>query len=187
MDGVGGKRAPAKRVWANAYHRDADGIWRYASDGTPVPDAVDLTRSCVYQVQRVGDQVLIPTRTTVLDHDVKRWLARIGAREEPHGHSRVASVPAVEWDRIDTWVGMSAPELQLWAVLCLQDVSALTGYSPSTMRVYRSRGLLVGPQRTIARTPLWSRPVVERWSVAYATAAATAAAARLEAADDEPL
>ena len=183
MDGVGGKRASATQVWANAYHRDTDGIWRYASDGTSVPGAVDLTRSCIYQVQRVGDRVLIPTPTAALDHDVKRWLAHIGAREEFHGDTRVASVPAAEWDRIDTWVGMSAPELQLWAVLSLQDVSALTGYSPSTMRVYRSRGLLVGPQRTIARTPLWSRPVVERWSATHATTAA----ARPASADDEPL
>ena len=155
--------AATPSVWANAYIRCPDGTWVYASDQTPVPGATDLTRSALHQVRHFDDQVFVPSQSLELDPTLRLWLESRGLQDEIVGLGRGVLVPVDEWAAKDTWVGMAAPELHLWAVMTLGEISELAGYSESTLRVQRSRGVLVGPQRTVGRTPLWARPVIERW------------------------
>ena len=166
---------PAQQLWANAYLRRPNGTWVYASDGTPVPGATDLLRSELHQVHHIAGQVFVPSHDPALDPDLQAWLHRRGLRDDIPGLGSGVLVPAEEWAEQDVWVGMHAPELHLWAVLTLRDVSQLAGYSESTLRVHRSRGVLVGPQRTVGRTPLWARPVIQRWLLDRETGPGTVA------------
>ena len=60
-------------------------------------------------------------------------------------------------------VGMLAPELDINLMLTVGQVADRAHVSKATIDSYRYRGLLPEPQVTVGRTPLWARPVVERW------------------------
>ncbi|MTV24530.1 hypothetical protein FTX61_03735 [Nitriliruptoraceae bacterium ZYF776] len=164
-------RPQPPRRWAGAYERRDDGAWHYAGSLDAVPGARDLSRTEQLGLP-AGADVLVPTQAVAAD----RFLCDVivGVLRLPEQHLRAGSgylVPAAVWTRLDGPVGMHAPELQVHAMLSLRDVSELTGLTESTLRVYRGRGTMVAPQATIARTPLWSRPVVERWMATRSVAA----------------
>ena len=63
----------------------------------------------------------------------------------------------------DLVIGMLAPELDINLMLTVQQVAERAHVSKATIDSYRYRGLLPEPQMTVGRTPLWARPVIERW------------------------
>jgi hypothetical protein len=137
------------------YIRDLNGVWRY-SWSARVPRAVDLTPARLVQARHHDNVVAVPV-----------WALR-GPLEPLSDHAALLG----EWGYIDLalWaacrsrpLGVIAPELAPEMMLDLQSLSALLGYLPGTVRNMHSRGSLPPPQRVLGRTPLWARPVVERW------------------------
>ena len=89
-----------------------------------------------------------------------------GARDLTVGDLRcLGTLPADVPDDapVDHVVGIDAPELRVDVVLTIGDVAELAGVSPATITAYRRRGGFPEPQAVLARTPVWSRPVVEHW------------------------
>lgn len=137
------------------YLRDLNGVWRYAWKAR-VPRAVDLTPARLVQARQHNDVVAVPV-----------WALR--GPLEPLSE-RATTVG--EWGYIDAalWhicrarpLGVIAPELSPEMMLDLQGLAALLGYLPGTVRNMHSKGALPEPQRVLGRTPLWSRPIIERW------------------------
>lgn len=159
------------RRWASAYTRGEDRTWCYEHSPDLVPGARDLSRTELLGLPTEGD-VRIPTQAIGRDPYLREVLiGRLRVQETRDGAMFGYLVSRELWDHLDGPVGMHAPELQVHAMLSLREVSELTGLTESTLRVYRGRGTMVAPQATIARTPLWSRPVVERWIAGRTVAA----------------
>jgi predicted DNA-binding transcriptional regulator AlpA len=148
------------------YERDQLGVWRY-SWGDPVPGARDLT---------LADLLAIHASDVAATRELGRaeleWLA--GEREDigevllqQHGDRTPTTGDLV--------VGMAAPELHVQLMLTVADVADLAHVSKATIDSYRSRGTLPEPQVQRGRTPLWSRPVIQRWLTLRPGAAAEAA------------
>ena len=150
----------------DTYERDEFGVWRYRW-GDAVPGACDLT---------LADLLAIHASDAVATRELGRaeleWLA--GEREDigevlGQRHGDRTPTPG------DLVVGMAAPELHVQLMLTVADVAEMAHVSKATIDSYRSRGSLPEPQVQRGRTPLWSRPVIQRWLANRPGAAAEAA------------
>ncbi len=143
----------------NATYLRAAAGWRYPW-GALVPGAQDLT---VADVLAVGldpcAEVPLPGMRPLSELE-RRWL-----RGEPlKGHEAIRLLRAGRRsDPGDLIVGMSAPELHPSLLLCIDDLAECLGVSRATIDSYRARDRVVRPQVVLGRTPLWTRPIVERW------------------------
>lgn len=144
------------RFGNGAYVRGTDGVWRYV-DGGQVPGATDLTLADLLPLTGTADDR--PHRRLVTREDLAR-LRELGAGIEA---LLVRRTDPEELRCGDVVVGMSAPELHPMAMLTVRDIAELAGISKATVDSYRYRGSLPEPQVVRGRTPLWSRPVVQRW------------------------
>ena len=161
------------RYCNGTYVRDPEGVWRY-SWGDPVPGAVDLTLADLLAIDHPAGDPSRPVTREELE-----WL-----RDENHENVLVRRNGRSAPTSGDLIVGMSAPELQVHTMLTVGDIAQLAEVSKATIDSYRYRGYLPAPQTIRGRTPLWSRPVVQRWlqtrpgcgwrSDIYGTAAARA-------------
>lgn len=52
--------------------------------------------------------------------------------------------------------------------LTTEEVAALAGIRPASVRRYRARGTFPDPDGYVGRTPWWRRRTVERWQAARA-------------------
>lgn len=86
-----------------------------------------------------------------------------GAADLTVGDALRLGLPVGGGDRHDRVIGMSAPELDVRAMLTTADIADLMGVAPDTVAAYRHRGYLPEPQATVGRTPVWSRPVMDHW------------------------
>lgn len=153
-----------------AYWRDGRGVWRYGDSRDAVPGALDL---------RLGELFDPPAGTVTDDrgdqHPVRlvprawarrtaghplTWVydyATLGGRDD-------IAVPAAAWDeRADEVVAMAAPELHPHNLQGVDAVADLMGVTPSTVRSYLARDQMPEPLMRVGGSPLWSRPVIERW------------------------
>lgn len=147
------------RCCNGTYVRDAHG-WHYPW-GDPVPGATDLTLA---DLDAAPDRALFAEqvcRFRPLTPDEQRWLA--GAA--PASDEVFVRPPddVVGPDVSDLVVGMLAPELDPDAMMTMTDIAEAAGASKATIDSHRYRGCLPSPQASRGRTPLWARPVVERW------------------------
>jgi len=153
-----------------AYWRDRDGVWRYADSRDAVPGARDL---------RLRDLFDPPLHMITGDDGEERptrLVPRAWARRAP-GHPLTwvydfatlggrddIAVPAAAWDeRAGTVVAMTAPELHPHNLQGVEAVAELLAVTASTVRAYLARGQMPEPVVRVGRTPVWSRPVIERW------------------------
>ncbi len=150
----------------DTYERDEFGVWRYRW-GDPVPGARDLTLADLLAIHASDAEA-----TRELGRAELEWLA--GERDDigevlvqRHGDRTPTTGDLV--------VGMAAPELHVQLMLTVADVADLAHVSKATIDSYRSRGTLPAPQVQRGRTPLWSRPVIQRWLATRPGAAAEAA------------
>jgi hypothetical protein len=142
--------------WAPAmYERDLNGTWRYEWRAR-VPRAMDLTPARLVQARTHQDIVAIPSWT------LHRELEPLSQEAVVEG----------EWAFIDEslWhaashrsLGILAPELQAERMLSLDDIAAVLRCRPATARSMHARKQLPPSQMKVARIPLWSAPVIDRW------------------------
>jgi len=153
-----------------AYWRDGAGQWRYSGGGDPVPGAQDL---------RLRD-LFDPPAGVVHDEAGEarsvRLVPRAWARRTP-GHPLTwvydyavlggrddIAVPAEVWEeRAGQVVAMAAPELHPHNLHGVDAVADLLGVTPSAVRSYLARGQIPEPLMRVGGSPLWSRPIIERW------------------------
>jgi predicted DNA-binding transcriptional regulator AlpA len=145
------------RYCNDTYRRDADGVWRYPWDA-PVPGAVDLTLADVLGLQ-VGspDDAMAGRRLT--DSEFRWATGRAGSPEGVIVRQPANRRP----DARDIVVGMFAPELHVSALFTVAQIAKAAGVSKATIDSYRYRGYLPEPQTMSGRTPLWARPIINRW------------------------
>lgn len=148
---------------SGTYRRDPDGSWRYTSDGAPVPGASDLRLGEVYapEEEPSGHRVVPRSWLGLRPGHPLAWVheyTNVGARGP-------VLVPAEEWRRHETDViGMQAPELHPSQLLGIDDVAAIAEVAAVTVRAYLHRRQMPVPIARIGGSPVWSRPVVERWA-----------------------
>jgi hypothetical protein len=155
-----------------AYERGADGSWRAAADGEPVPGAGDLTLADLFDPER-----------TELDGVPVRLVPRAWASRRPDhplawtfehadlGGRGPIPVPAAEWEaRADQVVAMAAPVLHPWNLVGTDGVAAMLGVNEATVRAYLARRQMPDPLVRIGRTPVWSRHQIESWQATRARA-----------------
>lgn len=135
------------------YERTRDGRWLYPW-GAPVPGARDVTLRDVLRLglARPGEDTTAAGLEEALRHDPLVDL-----------HAQDAIVDLEDDATLDRVVGMDAPELHVRSMMTISDIAALIGVATDTVAAYRYRGYLPEPQAIIARTPVWSRPVVQHW------------------------
>ncbi len=153
-----------------AYWRDAGGVWRYRDSDDPVPGARDVRL----------EELFDPPEDVVPDAEGRarpvRLVPRAWARRAPghpltwvYDHATLGgrepiAVPAAAWDaRATEVVAMAAPELHPHNLQGIDAVAELLGVTPSTVRAYLARGQMPEPLVRVGGSPLWSRPVIERW------------------------
>lgn len=141
------------------YRRDADGVWRYHW-GDPVPGAVDLTLADLLAIQNGTDieGARVPLRAVS-----QAELAWLTGRSDDLDRVFVRRRGSHPPDTGDLVVGMWAPELHVLTMLTVTEIAELADVSKATIDSYRYRGYLPEPQATRGRTPLWARPIVQRW------------------------
>lgn len=138
----------------NTYHRAADGTWSY-SWGEPVPGARDFTIDQALSLQLPGHDGIDPSPHELTAEDVE-WATGLCGVSEPLMVTRADGSQQLV-------VGLTAPELDVVAMLTVADIGDLADVSKATVDSYRYRGYLPGPQIIKGRTPLWARPVVRHW------------------------
>lgn len=148
-----------------AFWRDAAGVWRYRFDDEVVPGAADLTLGELFDppwAERDGEAVRVVPRAWASrhpDHPLA-WVfehATLGGREP-------IAVPAAAWAaRADEVVAMAAPDLHLHNLIGIDGVAAVAAVSEGTVRAYVARGQMPPPIARFGGSPVWSRPLVERW------------------------
>lgn len=158
-----------------AYWRDADGTWRYRDGGDPVPGATDLCLEDLFDPpveMRDGHEVRVvprPWASRRPDHPLA-WVfehAELGARA-------AIPVPEPAWAaRATTVVAMAAPELHPHNLFGVDAVAALVGVTPATVRAYLARGQMPAPTGRIGGSPVWPRPLIDRWLPTRRRTAAT--------------
>lgn len=145
------------------YRRDPDGTWRYTADGSPVPGARDLLLSEAYapEPDGAGHRVVPRAWLRLRPGHPLAWVHEYTAV----GERGPVLVPEAEWrGRAATVIGMQAPELHPAHLLGVDEVAAVAGIAPVTVRAYLHRRQMPPPVARIAGSPVWSRPVVERWA-----------------------
>ena len=147
------------RYCSGTYFRDPDGVWRY-SWGDKVPGAVDLTLADLLAIDQRADDPSSPVPMRPVSKEELEWLTGQSENLENVLVRRNGRRAPTCGDLI---VGMSAPELQVLTMLTVSDIAELANVSKATIDSYRYRGYLPAPQAVRGRTPLWSRPVVQRW------------------------
>ncbi|MCU0268339.1 MAG: helix-turn-helix domain-containing protein [Acidimicrobiales bacterium] len=165
------EQRPAERVLldgSGAYRRDLDGVWRYTADGTAVPGAVDVVLGDLYDPATTEDPNGRPVRVVP-----RAWILRrpghpllwVLDHAEPGVRRAPVLVPVEAWEeRVAQPVGLLAPELHPSQLLGIDDVAALLDVTASTVRAYLTRNQLPPPVAKVGGSPVWSRPVVERWA-----------------------
>lgn len=108
------------------YYRDAQGTWRYAATGNPVPGASDMTPSKLYNLRmiRVGEvrYVEVPRSLISRERAILGWcraylpqmpddVADVVTPRDPDTGVAVVRVPWEAWATHDRVIGMLAPEL----------------------------------------------------------------------------
>lgn len=139
---------------SGSYVRQTDGRWTYVW-GASVPGSADLLLREVLALRdpvRFGPGTEVPHATA----EEQRWARSLCGIEEP------VTVRHPDGSR-DLVVGMRAPELEVVALLTVQDIAEELYVSKATVDSYRHRGHLPEPQVVKGRTPLWSRPIVRHW------------------------
>jgi hypothetical protein len=142
------------------YLRGADGVWRYAVTGRPVPGARDLTLSQFFDFPVRGRWRLIPRRVAASDPALAWCL------EKSRDDVEVIEVPEKEWmARASAVVGIDAPELQPERLLTITHVAGLAGLAEMSIRRYivPDRMSMPAPTVYVGATPCWVRPVIEHW------------------------
>ena len=150
---------------AGAFWRDATGTWRYRLDGVEVPGATDVTLGDLFAppVELRGDAAVrvVPRAWASRhpDHPLA-WAfehAELGARD-------AIEVPDALWqERAGRVVAMAAPDLHPHNLIGVDGVAAVAGVSEATVRSYLARAQMPPPVHRVGGSPVWSRPVVERW------------------------
>lgn len=155
------------------YVRDTDGRWYYERGRDPVPGGHDLLLGDVYPAPERG------TGRRAVRRVPRRWLRRRSGHPLAWVLELVENQPRVDAggevdDAVEVstsvWlrhagdvVGMVAPELHPSALLGVADVAELIGVSPATVRAYLHRRQMPPPVTRVGDTPMWSRPIIERW------------------------
>jgi hypothetical protein len=147
------------RYCNGTYLRDADGVWRYPW-GDPVPGAVDLTLADLLAIDHRADDHSSPAPMRPVSREELDWLT---GQQESLQNVLVRRSGRRSPDAGDLIVGMSAPELQIMTMLTVADIAKLASVSKATIDSYRYRGYLPAPQAVRGRTPLWARPIIQRW------------------------
>lgn len=125
-----------------------------------MPGATDLTLSDLVSTPARAPFAEQVCRFRPLTVDERRWLAGVSPASDD---VFVRSRQPARHDGHDLVVGMSAPELDPDTMMTLGDIADAAGASKATIDSRRFRGCLPGPQAPRGRTPLWARPVVDRW------------------------
>jgi hypothetical protein len=148
-----------------AYARDELGTWFDTLTGAEVPGASDLVLRDLYDPpidELDGALVRIVPRTWASRHP-EHPLAWIFAYADLGGREPVA-VPAAAWEeRADEPVAMAAPELHPHHLIGVDGVAAHLGVTPATVRSYLARAQMPAPVTRIGGSPVWPRPLIERW------------------------
>jgi hypothetical protein len=138
------------RCCNDTYTRDEHGVWRYPW-GAPVPGAEDLTLGIARRLGLVEVGIgARPAAEAENPSDGRRLAIRPGTVAETDGPP-------------DLVVGMLAPELSAGLMLTVADIAEAANVTKATIDSYRYRGYLPAPQVVLARTPLWSRPIIRHW------------------------
>lgn len=145
------------RYCNGTYIRDPEGIWRYTW-GDPIPGAVDLTLADLLAIDHPPDDTSSTASSRPVTREELEWL-----RDENLDNVLVRRNGRSTPTAGDLIVGMSAPELQVHTMLTVGDIATLAEVSKATIDSYRYRGYLPAPQSIRGRTPLWSRPIIQRW------------------------
>ncbi len=141
------------------YRRGTDGVWRYPW-GDPVPGATDLTVADLLAIHHGTDVETARIPLRAVSQAELEWLTgRNGELDQIFVRRRGPQGP----DTGDLVVGMWAPELHVLTMLTVNEIADLAEVSKATIDSYRYRGYLPEPQATRGRTPLWARPIVQRW------------------------
>jgi hypothetical protein len=140
----------------DTYRRDVDGVWRYPW-GDRVPGATDLTLADMLGLRIGTDDPMEPRPLTEAEF---RWATGRAASSE----GVIVRTPRNRRpDARDIVVGMFAPELHVAVMFTVQQIAAAAEVSKATIDSYRYRGYLPAPQTVMGRTPLWARPIINRW------------------------
>jgi predicted DNA-binding transcriptional regulator AlpA len=76
-------------------------------------------------------------------------------------------IPRPLWDgHANDIIGMDAPEMHPDRLMTMEMVAAAIGVTPASLLEYLRRGACPGPPVRIGRTPAWTRPIVEQWTLA---------------------
>ena len=146
------------------YRRDETGTWRYTVGGDVVPGARDLRLGETYRPEHDLDgdgRRIVPRHWVGLrpGHPLAwvRGYGELGTRE-PY------LVPDDEWEaHADDIIGMLAPELHPARLVGVDEVASIAGISEVTVRAYVHRKQMPQPVTRVGGSPVWSRPVIERW------------------------
>lgn len=141
------------------YRRGTDGVWRYPW-GDPVPGATDLTLADLLAIHYGTDLAGARLPLRAVSRSELAWLTGQSEDLDQVFVRRRGTNPP---DTGDLVVGMWAPELHVLTMLTVNEIAELAGVSKATIDSYRYRGYLPEPQTTRGRTPLWARPIVQRW------------------------
>jgi hypothetical protein len=140
------------------YTRRDDG-WHYPW-GDLVPGAVDLTLADLMAINYPCDAADGIDSIRPLTSDERRWLAgEVSDTDQVLLHRRNGGRPNAG----DLIVGLLAPELHPSTMMTVGDIAEVAGVTKATIDSYRYRGYLPEPQVVRGRTPLWARPIVDRW------------------------
>ena len=162
---------------SGSYRRDPDGTWRYTVGGDPVPGARDLLLGDLYRPESDDDPelghdvVVVPRQWVGLrpGHPLA-WVTEHGEL----GSREPFRVPSDTWRaHLDDVVGMDAPELHPGHLLGVEEVAAAAGVSAVTVRAYLHRRQMPLAAFRVAGSPVWTRPVIERWLASRAGSART--------------
>jgi hypothetical protein len=141
------------------YVRDPAEVWRYPW-GDPVPGATDMTLSDLMALDPTSAAYELMEQFRPLNAAELRWLAGRRPDFDEVLVRRRGSRPPHAGDLV---VGMHAPELHVMAMMTVTDIAKDADVSKATIDSYRYRGYLPEPQVVRGRTPLWARPIVQRW------------------------
>jgi hypothetical protein len=147
------------RACNDTYVRGRDEVWRYPW-GDPVPGASDLTLSELMALDPASSATELMAWYRPLNESEQAWLAGRPVDVDQLLVRRRGSRPLHAGDLL---AGIQAPELSVLAMMTVNDIAEQAGVSKATVDSYRYRGDLPTPQVTCGRTPLWARPIVNRW------------------------
>lgn len=138
---------------------------RSVRSGELVHDGYVVELGRLWQFPVVGESVVVPRGLEQLPE--LGWVAACaspGVWVCPPRRVLVWFVDVVEWQqRARSRVDVSSSQFDVRRVVDLERFAELAGLSASTLRAYRSRGLLPAPVAHVGVSPVWTREQVASW------------------------